>query len=145
MLQGTILAFDFGLRRVGVAVGQTVTRSASPLATLENRDPATLMARIRAFIDEWQPERLVVGMPFGAGGEDSDMTEPVRAFIVELGGFGLPVDTVDERHTSKEARAALTRARQAGARRRIKKADIDSAAAVLIAERWLELAPGSGP
>ena len=133
----TILAFDFGLRRIGVAVGQQVTGSASPIGTVHNRDDGVDHAAIAAYVDEWKPDRLVVGMPFHADGSDSAMKPQVEAFIIELRRFGLPIDTVDERYTSIEAERVLKQARAAGTRGRIRKGAIDSAAAVIIAERYL--------
>lgn len=133
----TILAFDFGLRRIGVAVGQSVTGSASPLGIVANRETGADRDAIGALIREWQPSLLVVGMPAHADGAKSEMEEPVRAFIEELGAFGLPIATIDERYTSIEAERVLREARAAGSRGRIAKADIDSAAAVFIAERYL--------
>ena len=133
----TILAFDFGLRRIGVAVGQSVTRSASPLGVVANRDSGVDHEAIAALIREWRPMLLVVGMPAHADGSASAMQEPVRAFIRELGKHDLPVETVDERYTSVEAERVLQEARAAGSRGRIAKEEIDSAAAVFIAERYL--------
>ncbi|MGI9235924.1 MAG: Holliday junction resolvase RuvX [Woeseiaceae bacterium] len=133
----TILSFDFGLRRIGVAVGQDITGSASPLGIITNRDDGIDRARLAQLIEEWRPTQLVVGMPMHADGTPSDMQEAVNAFIDGLSQFGLPVDTVDERYTSVEAEHALKEARAAGARGRIAKEEIDSAAAVLIAERYL--------
>ena len=133
----TILAFDFGLRRIGVAVGQSVTGSASPLAVVANRETGVDHSAIAALIREWRPSRLVVGMPAHADGSDSDMQQPVLAFIDELRRYDLPIVTVDERYTSVEAERVLREARAAGTRGRISKEDIDSAAAVFIAERYL--------
>jgi putative holliday junction resolvase len=133
----TILAFDFGLRRIGIAVGQSITGSASPLGTVANRESGVDREAIAACITEWKPDVLVVGMPAHADGSPSDMQKPVEAFIDELRAFGLPVDTVDERYTSVEAERVLKQARAAGSRGRIGKEDIDSAAAVFIAERYL--------
>lgn len=133
----TILAFDFGLRRIGVAVGQSVTGSASPLAVIANRDTGIDHDAIASLIREWHPARLVVGMPAHTDGSDSDMRQPVLAFIDELRRYELPISTVDERYTSVEAERTLKQARAAGTRGRISKEDIDSAAAVFIAERYL--------
>lgn len=133
----TILAFDFGLRRIGVAVGQSVTASASPLGVVSNGPTGPDQNSIAAFVNEWQPARLVVGMPAHADGSPSDMQNHVRQFIQTLAHYELPIDTVDERYTSIEAEAALKSARAAGTRGRITKASIDSAAAVFIAERYL--------
>lgn len=133
----TILAFDFGRRRIGVAVGQTVTESASPLGVVDNLEAGPDLDRIAALVAEWRPGILVVGMPAHADGSPSEMQKPVGEFIDLLATFELPIATVDERFTSVEAEAKLKDARAAGARGRISKASIDGAAAVLIAERYL--------
>lgn len=133
----TILAFDFGLRRIGVAVGQDVTASASPVGTIANGDGGVDHTRIKAIIAEWHPTTLVVGMPTHADGSRGAMTDAVETFIAELARYGLPVRTVDERYSSIEAEQALKRARQQGSRGRISKEDVDAAAAVFIAERYL--------
>jgi len=138
-LPETILAFDYGLRRIGVAVGQDVTASASPVGTVANGDNGVDHQRIRALISEWQPTTLVVGMPSHADGSPGVMTTAVEAFIEELGRYGLPVRTVDERYSSREAGQVLKKARKQGSRGRISKQDIDAAAAVFIAERYLAL------
>jgi len=134
----TVLAFDFGRRRIGVAVGQQVTNSASPLATIANGDAGPDWRRIEALLTEWRPQRLIVGMPMHADGSPSDIGQAVDSFIAELGRFALPVETIDERYSSVEAEAALKEQRRQGIRGRIDKASIDSAAAMLIAERWLK-------
>jgi len=136
-LPETILAFDYGLRRIGVAVGQDVTASASPVGVVANGEGGIDHDRIKALISEWHPTTLVVGMPTHADGSPGAMTEAVDAFIAELRQYGLPVATVDERYSSIEAEQALRNARQQGSRGRISKQDIDAAAAVFIAERYL--------
>lgn len=133
----TLLAFDYGRRRIGVAVGQSVTGSASPLGVVVNTDAGPDQAALAALIKEWRPALLVVGSPAHADGSPSDMQESIEHFIEILAEFELPIDTVDERYTSIEAAAKLKDARAAGARGRITKESIDSAAAVLIAERYL--------
>ena len=133
----TILAFDFGLRRIGVAVGQDITGSASPLGTVANRDSGIDHTAIVGLISEWQPSILVVGMPSHADGSPSEMQGPVEGFIDELRQYELPINTVDERYTSIEAERTLREARAAGTRRRVSKETVDSAAAVVIAERFL--------
>ena len=135
----TIICFDFGLRRIGVAVGQDVSGSASPLGVVANRDDGVDHDRIAAILREWKPTQLVVGMPAHADGSPSEMQEPVDAFIQELRRYGLPVATVDERYTSIEAERVLKKARAAGTRGRISKDIVDAAAAVLIAERYLAI------
>ena len=133
----TILAFDYGLQRIGVAVGQDVTASASPVGVVANGADGVDHDRIRAIIREWQPTRLVVGMPRHADGSPSAMTAAVEAFIEELAQYGLPISEIDERYSSLEAEQALKNARKQGSRGRISKQDIDAAAAVFIAERYL--------
>lgn len=133
----TILAFDFGLRRIGVAVGQDVTGSASPLGVVDNRQDDIDFHAIDELVREWRPTMLVVGMPSHADGSPSDLQEPVERFIEALARYELEIDTVDERYTSIEAEQALKAARQGGSRGRISKEMIDSAAAVFIAERYL--------
>jgi putative Holliday junction resolvase len=133
----TVLAFDFGLKRIGVAVGQEVTASASPLGVILNRDEQAVHARLKELIGEWRPGQLVVGLPLHADGSPSEMTTAVERFVEELARYGLPVATVDERYTSIEAERALKDARAAGTRGRLSREMIDSAAAVFIAERFL--------
>jgi putative Holliday junction resolvase len=118
------LAFDFGLRRVGVASGNSLTRRATPLATLAVRGEARFEA-IARMVSEWQPGALVVGVPFHPDGAAHVNTARARRFARQLGSrFGLPVHEVDERYTTTEARAA-------GA------ADLDAAAAAIILEQFL--------
>jgi putative Holliday junction resolvase len=133
----TILAFDYGRRRIGVAVGQTITASASPLGIISNDFAGPDPEKFAALIREWRPSRLVVGMPAHADGSASDMQDFVNQFIAMLRTFDLPVEPVDERYTSIEAESELKDARARGVRGRISKQDIDSTAAVLIAERYL--------
>lgn len=133
----TILAFDYGLKRIGVAVGQQVTASASPLAIISNSKTGPDWAAIEALVREWRPARLVVGMPLNDDGSPAEIAAEVRRFVDALGRFGRPVETEDERFSSLEAGEMLKSARAAGIERRITKEKIDSAAATLIAERWL--------
>lgn len=134
----TILAFDFGLRRIGVAVGQTITGSASPLATVTNLPTGANLEQIERLVTEWRPALLVVGLPLNADGSQSDMSRAATAFAQSLERFARPVVLVDERHTSAEAGAELKKARQAGTRGRVRRGEIDAASAVLIAERYLQ-------
>ena len=140
----TILAFDFGLRRIGVAVGQQVTGSANPLGIVHNGDSGPDWDRITRLYEEWRPARIIVGMPSHANGSRATIADDVDRFIEALGRFQLPVETVDERFTSTEAAAMLKSERAMGRRKRIKKELLDSTSAVLIAESWLRNAPGSG-
>ena len=134
----TIVAFDFGLRRIGVAVGQDVTVSANPVAAIRNTDSGPDWRAIAGIVAEWRPSRLVVGMPLHEDGSPSEMGVHIKAFIADLGRFDLPIEQVDERYSSLEAGELMKAERAAGLRGRIKKEAIDSMAAALIAKRWLE-------
>jgi putative Holliday junction resolvase len=133
----TIVAFDFGLRRIGVAVGQGVTASASPVAAVRNSDAGPDWRAIATIVSEWHPSRLIVGMPLHEDGAPSEMSGRVERFVGELKRFDLPVQLVDERYSSLEAAEMLKSQRTEGQRGRVNKEAIDSMAAALIAERWL--------
>ena len=133
----TIVAFDFGLRRIGVAVGQSITASANPIATISNSDTGPDWQAISAILSEWRPARLIVGMPLHKDGSPSEMVKHINQFIGELKRFSRPVETVDESYSSLEASELLKLERTLGLRGRINKEAVDSVAAMLIAERWL--------
>jgi putative holliday junction resolvase len=139
----TVLAFDFGLRRIGAAVGQPITGSASPLGTVSNGPSGPDWAGIERLVSEWRPQRLIVGLPTRADGSSSAITTAVLQFVAELDRFGLAVETVDERYSSLEASARLGKQRRQGLRGRVHKKAVDAAAAVVIAERWLAEHAGS--
>lgn len=131
-----LLAFDFGLRRIGVATANRRTATATPLKTLE-AGRALPWEEIDALVEEWQPGQLVVGLP------DSTTAETVAAaasaFAAELEErYGLPVARTDESLTSRAAQSELIMARRHGLMpKRIRKGTLDSHAACLIAEQWL--------
>jgi putative Holliday junction resolvase len=136
----SIVALDFGLRRIGVAVGQQVTDSASPLGVVGNGPNGPDWNLLERLVAEWRPTRLIVGMPSHADGSASDLAPAIAAFIDGLRRFGKPVESVDENLSSHEAGALLRRLRASGKRGRISKEMVDAASAVLIAERWLRAA-----
>jgi putative Holliday junction resolvase len=131
-----LLAFDFGLRRIGVATANFETKTATPLATLRvDRDPPwTELDRIVA---EWQPAQLIVGVPEGEGA--ASVARRARQFAAAIRArYALPVATVDETLTSVEAETTLAANRRSGyLRRRVGKGRVDRAAACLIAEQWM--------
>jgi putative holliday junction resolvase len=133
-----VLAFDFGHRRIGVACGDTVSRTAAPLDALPAGSGGPRWERVDALLREWQPALIVVGLPYNVDGSDSAMTDAAREFAAELERRCLlQVVLVDERYSSREAEARLKSARESGLRRRrIAKADVDAAAACVILERW---------
>ena len=130
------LAFDFGLRRTGVAAGQSITASAAPVVTLEMRNGAPDWGELDGLIREWSPDCLVVGLPYTMDGGEQELTRQARGFAAEMARrYRRAVYTIDERLSSKEAEARLTELRRAG-RRRIRRQDIDCAAACVILESW---------
>ena len=133
------MAFDFGEHRIGVAFANRVTSSAIALKTLPTRDEEAVIHGIAALIGEWEPDTLVIGVPYNIDGTESRLTALATAFGLRLGErHGLPIDQVDERLTSMEARMVLADQRRSGQRRRkIRREDIDSLAAKLIGETWL--------
>jgi len=135
-----VLAFDFGLRRLGIATANLATRTASPLTTLKVRDSIP-WPDIDRVIEEWRPGQLVVGLPEGDGA--ASVARAVRAFVAQLGErYHLPVATVDETLTSVAAQSELTNARRSGyLRRRVQRDSTDRVAACLIAEQWLSQSP----
>lgn len=97
----TILAFDFGIKRIGVAMGNTMIGQAQPLKVISSLDNAARFAAIGALIAEWTPARLVVGLPSHPDGTEHEMTARCRRFANQLHGrFNLPVELVDERYSS---------------------------------------------
>ena len=135
----TILAFDFGMKRIGIAAGDTVTRTAGPrpaaLVGAAGPDWSAIEREVRAL----QPHLFVVGAPYNADGSPGALASAASGFAAELERrFGLPVKRVDERWSSLQANERLKAQRASGERRRrIRREDIDSAAAAVILERWL--------
>ena len=127
----TLLGFDFGTRKIGVAVGQTLTGTATPLETLTLVRDKPDWARIAQLIEEWQPEALVVGLPLDVDDSETDATAPALRFSRQLEGrFRIKVHLADERFTSFEARDRLGHKAK-----RIE--EYDAVAAKLILETWL--------
>ena len=133
-----VLAFDFGLRRIGVACGDTLSRNASALETVLCGPHGPRWELIAKMMRDWQPDMAVVGLPYNVDGSDNEMTGAARSFAAELARrFGVEAVMVDERYSSLEAAARLQTARESGLRRRrVAKSDVDAAAACVILERW---------
>ena len=129
MPEETLLAFDFGEKKIGVAIGNTLTRHARPLEIIHGE--CARFARIEALLREWQPQRLVVGLALTADGGEQPATARCRRFANQLNGrFGMAVELVDERGSSMEAQRLLgTHA-----------AD-DAMAAAVILQRYLDALP----
>lgn len=101
----TILAFDYGARRIGVAIGNTITRTARPLQTVSEAMTTRRFGRIGALLSQWHPDALVVGRPVHPDGTPHEVTAAAERFARQLNGrFGLPVELVDERYSTVEAR-----------------------------------------
>jgi putative Holliday junction resolvase len=134
----TVLAFDFGLKRIGIASGDTLTRTAAPRAAVRCGASGPDWELIEREVRALAPAELVVGAPYNADGSAGALTMAARGFASELQRrFALPVHLVDERFSSLEASAALKARRAAGERRRrVRHTDIDSAAAAVILGRY---------
>jgi putative Holliday junction resolvase len=116
---GTVLAFDFGTRKIGVAVGNTMIRVAHPLTTIRSDAAAARFEAIGALIGEWHPSQLVVGVPLHADGSEHEMTARAERFARQLEGrYNLPVVRVDERFTTRSAASDLVAAGVKGDARR---------------------------
>jgi putative Holliday junction resolvase len=136
MPEGTVLAFDFGEKRIGVATGETLLASAHPLAVIRAESNDERFAAIGKLIAEWQPVQLVVGLPSHADGTPHEMTRLASKFAERLKRrFNLPVAFADERLTSVEAQAQL---RETGRNSKSAKPLLDAVAAQLILQTWFE-------
>jgi len=134
----TVLAFDFGFKRIGLASGDTLTRTAAPRPAVTVSQSGPDWTAVERELRALHPRILVVGAPYNADGTPGSMAPAARRFAAELEKrFGLPVNMVDERWSSLEANEELKARRASGERRkRIRREDIDSAAAAVILERW---------
>jgi putative Holliday junction resolvase len=142
----TILAFDFGTKRIGVAIGNTITRTARPLQTVSDPVASRRFTRIGELLQQWRPDSLVVGRPLHPDGAPHEVTVAAERFSRQLAGrFGLPVELVDERYSTVEARgrrqgeavAGGASAAALGLGSRAALADDDAAAATVILEQYL--------
>ena len=140
----TVMGFDFGTTKIGVAVGQSITQTVTPLITLPSKNHKPDWGAIEKQIKEWQPDMLVVGLPLHLDGEAQPITQAAQKFANQLKGrFQLPVELMDERLSSYEAEERL---REINAQtknnakkqtnKRQKAMDIDKIAAQLIVESW---------
>ena len=132
----TVLAFDFGAKRTGAAVGDTAVGIAHPLATIAAADKRRRYAAIAALIEDWRPALLIVGLPAHRDGAEHEISRLARKFARELGAnFGLPVELVDERLTSAAAESSLI---EAGVAPRKRKPLIDQVAAQHILQSYFD-------
>lgn len=132
----TVLGFDFGEHRIGIAVGQTITGSATPLTTLAAVRQKPDWQQIEKLIAEWQPDLLIVGIPYYLDGSASEMTSKAERFCRQLEGrFHIPVKTVNETLTSFEAEQQLQKKMKISQHN---KQEIDKMSAAIIVQSWLE-------
>ncbi len=136
-MRNIILGFDFGLKRIGVAVGNGITATASALAPLRARDGNPDWDAVRKLLDDWKPQRLVVGLPLNMDGTASEMSARAERFARRLEGrFHLPCEMMDERLSSFEARGLIA---DSGS-----DSSTDSVAACLVLESWFARADPPG-
>ena len=135
-MSGTLLAFDFGTRSIGVAIGQRITGTARPLAAIKAQDGTPDWNVIARLLKEWQPETVIVGLPLNMDGTEQPLTARARNFANKIHGrFGVPITLHDERLSTVEARAGLF---EHGGFRALNKGNVDSASAVVILESYFE-------
>jgi putative Holliday junction resolvase len=131
----TFLGFDFGMKNIGVAVGQELTKTANPLTVIKAREGIPDWDQIKNLIEQWQPQLLIIGLPFNMDGTEQEMTKAARRFGNRLNGrFQIPIDWQDERLSTFEALEQL------GIRSKMqsnKREDVDRISAQLILQSWL--------
>lgn len=136
-----LLAFDYGLKNIGVATGQTLTGTATPLAPLKARDGVPQWEQVENLLHEWQPDLVLVGLPLNMDDSESELSARARKFANRLRGrFAVAVEMVDERLSSFEAKGEVM---ARGGSRNYAKHPVDSIAARLILETYLSSRPGS--
>jgi len=134
-----LVAFDFGTKRIGVAIGQTITQTARPWGTLKAMNGEPSWPQVEKLIKTWQPDALVVGIPLNMDGTEQPLTQLARNFAKSLSvRLGLPVYGIDERLTTKDARDKLF---TAGGYKALQGGQVDSVAAQLILQTWLMQPP----
>lgn len=141
----TVLSFDYGFRRIGVAVGNTLTGTAEALATIAADEGRPDWRAIDRCVADWRPAAIVAGVPYNMAGRDAArLTTAALRFADDLvGRYGIEVHRVDERLTSREAEDDLRERRRSGAKtRRVRRGDIDREAARLLLLQWLRAQPG---
>lgn len=134
-----VIGFDFGTKRIGVAIGQLVTRIARPLLTLSAKNGLPSWLRIDHIVKKWQPDAFVVGIPLNMDGSEQALTFAARSFASILHErYHLPIHEIDERLTSVDAREQLF---SQGGYRALQNGQVDSMAAQLILQNWLDSLP----
>lgn len=136
VLTSTVLCFDFGEQRIGIAVGEHVLANANPLTTIDSESNKVRLEAISKLINEWQPKLLIVGLPLSLDGLETKVTQLCKKFARRLNGrFNLPVKLIDERYSSVEASDRLN---QSGIKGRAQKAILDQVAAQTILQSYFD-------
>ncbi len=131
----TLLGFDFGMKNIGIAVGQELTATANPLTAIKARDGIPDWSQIERLLKEWQPDLLIVGLPLNMDGTEQEMTAAAKRFGNRLNGrFNIPVEWQDERLTTYEALDQMGIRSKMDSRQR---SDVDQLSAQLILQSWL--------
>jgi len=134
-----VIAFDFGLKRTGIAVGNTVIGSATPECTLYSKDEMPDWDGITKLIKEWQPSQIVVGMPIELDGSENPLKKSIERFCNQIQGrYNIAVDQENEQFTSIEAAQRLKQLRQSGRKQKVSKDEVDKIAAAIILENWMQ-------
>ena len=134
-----IVAFDFGLKRTGVAVGNTLTGSATPECTLISKDQQPDWDGITKLFKDWKPAKIVVGMPTELDGSENPLAKSVQRFCNQIEGrYNIEVEQENEQFTSIEAARRLKQLRQSGRKKKISKDEVDKIAAAIILENWMQ-------
>ena len=132
----SLMGFEFGTRSIGIATGQEVTGTASPLTSIKANDGIPDWDQIEKILKEWQPDLLIVGLPLNMDGTEQEMTQRAKKFGQRLHGrFGFQVEFKDERLTTTDAKARLF---ERGGYRALGKSKVDAVSAQLILESWME-------
>jgi putative Holliday junction resolvase len=132
----TVMGFDFGTKSIGIATGNSLTGSATPLVAIKAQDGIPNWDQIEVLLKEWQPDRLIIGLPLNMDGTEQELTQRARKFGNRLNGrFGYPIEFQDERLTTTDAKARLF---EKGGYKALAKGAVDNASAALIIESWFE-------
>ena len=135
-LPNTVIGVDFGTSSIGFAVGQTLTGTASPIKAIKAKDGIPNWDEIEKILAEWQPDKVIVGLPLNMDGTEQLITQKAKKFANRVHGrFGVQVDMHDERLSTTDARASLF---EAGGYRNLKKGNVDAQSAVVILESYFE-------
>lgn len=138
----TVFALDYGTKKLGVAVGQTLTRTAMGIAVLPVKNLEPDWAQLDALVQRWKPGHFVVGMPYNMDGSDNAMTEKAQKFAMSVSArYDRHCDTIDERLSTREAREITRENAQRIGKRPDDRAKVDAMAAQLLLEQWFDANP----